>query len=455
MAANGTPQGSSSPDFLDGWKEISAYLGRDTRTCQRWEQEFGLPVYRIDPQSPRAKVHAFRSELDVWRKTRYKAAAEAAAAKSRRAARFAAFASLAVLAVLLLALFVAGRRDADPTQFTVAGSDLVFMDLKGRVLWTKPVRNPNDLKPVYLQAPPETDGGDPSRPTPHLVHFQDVDHDGKNEVLAFLDHENPADRCVAFYDHDGRLIWEKRFTFPYVHGEGPLVQDYLVRSLQFEDIDGDGRPEILVLWGHVKRFPSTFLAYDLEGRELISYSHTGQLQFFKMAATGAGERIFLGGTNNLLGCDAVLAALDGKKRTHGLGPPYEIPADLDGDQAALEKYIPRDPERASQEFYLRFRRHKYAAALETRILNVTNVLADERNMEVAVNFLNAYPILVSFGPRRNLRSLVPGVDFLRTYERLESQGRAPAPLADFLWECERGISVWDGSGWRPITRSAD
>ncbi len=41
----------SRGDILDGWKEISAYLGRDARTCQRWESDFGLPVHRIDPLS--------------------------------------------------------------------------------------------------------------------------------------------------------------------------------------------------------------------------------------------------------------------------------------------------------------------------------------------------------------------------------------------------------------------
>jgi len=27
--------------YLDSWKEISAYLGRNIRTCRNWEQDFG------------------------------------------------------------------------------------------------------------------------------------------------------------------------------------------------------------------------------------------------------------------------------------------------------------------------------------------------------------------------------------------------------------------------------
>ena len=38
-------------EILDSWKEIGKYLGRDTRTCYRWEKELGLPVHRIDNNS--------------------------------------------------------------------------------------------------------------------------------------------------------------------------------------------------------------------------------------------------------------------------------------------------------------------------------------------------------------------------------------------------------------------
>ncbi len=50
---------------LESWKEISAFLGRDVRTCQRWERELDLPIHRLDG-SPKARVYAYRDELDRW-----------------------------------------------------------------------------------------------------------------------------------------------------------------------------------------------------------------------------------------------------------------------------------------------------------------------------------------------------------------------------------------------------
>jgi TolB-like protein len=55
-------------DILNSWKEISNYLDRNVRTCQRWETELGLPVNRIDQNSQHSKVFAYKSEIDQWLK---------------------------------------------------------------------------------------------------------------------------------------------------------------------------------------------------------------------------------------------------------------------------------------------------------------------------------------------------------------------------------------------------
>jgi tetratricopeptide (TPR) repeat protein len=52
-------------EILQSWKEISAYLGRDIRTCRRWEENLGLPIHRLDG-SPKARVLAYKDEIDSW-----------------------------------------------------------------------------------------------------------------------------------------------------------------------------------------------------------------------------------------------------------------------------------------------------------------------------------------------------------------------------------------------------
>jgi tetratricopeptide (TPR) repeat protein len=66
MAGAGTkplPEG-----LLDGWKQIAEYLGRTERTVQRWEKNKGLPVRRLQADSPeeQPRVFAYKAELDLW-----------------------------------------------------------------------------------------------------------------------------------------------------------------------------------------------------------------------------------------------------------------------------------------------------------------------------------------------------------------------------------------------------
>lgn len=62
QAADGSPQ------VLNSWKEIAAFLGRGVRTVQRWERELKLPVHRIG-QGKRAPVFANTSEVKFWMST--------------------------------------------------------------------------------------------------------------------------------------------------------------------------------------------------------------------------------------------------------------------------------------------------------------------------------------------------------------------------------------------------
>lgn len=52
-------------DRLESWKKIAAYLKRDVRTVQRWEEANGLPVHRHQ-RAHRPLPFAYKKELDAW-----------------------------------------------------------------------------------------------------------------------------------------------------------------------------------------------------------------------------------------------------------------------------------------------------------------------------------------------------------------------------------------------------
>ena len=49
---------------LDTWKSIAQYLGRSTRTVQRWRSEYGLPVRHLGGDA--TSVFAYTDEFDEW-----------------------------------------------------------------------------------------------------------------------------------------------------------------------------------------------------------------------------------------------------------------------------------------------------------------------------------------------------------------------------------------------------
>jgi hypothetical protein len=60
-----SPEIPTNKNMLNSWKEIASYLGRGTRTVQRWEAELGLPVHRPHGKE-RGPVFAFKDALDEW-----------------------------------------------------------------------------------------------------------------------------------------------------------------------------------------------------------------------------------------------------------------------------------------------------------------------------------------------------------------------------------------------------
>jgi tetratricopeptide (TPR) repeat protein len=53
---------------LDTWKSIAQYLGRSSRTVQRWRSEYGLPVRHLGGGA--TSVFAYTDELDSWLRER-------------------------------------------------------------------------------------------------------------------------------------------------------------------------------------------------------------------------------------------------------------------------------------------------------------------------------------------------------------------------------------------------
>lgn len=448
-----------SDDRLDGWKEISRYLKRDVRTCQRWEKEFGLPVHRIDDQSQRSKVFSHRSEIDEWFRTQLSQQEKAKEVFGRQKALILSLAAfLIILASLVLVLywnkiwlFSPSGAEMNPIRWEVRGNNLVFFDISDRLLWGLEIQSTKSLEDFYYRKGLDSRNKKNTRILlRNKVVLTDIDRDGKNEVIAFLRQDRPQDRSVVLCDNDGQRLWARTLDYEQEYESGKIPLDFFVHQIECQDIDTDGDKEVLVLWNHVKRFPSVFMIYDIRGKEKLRYSHTGLLQIFICQQQADGKaRIYIGGTNNLLDGEGVLAVLDAHRLRSGLAPPYSIPRDLKDKEQDLWIYVPKNYKAADQLYYLRFGHNEFSRALGVKWLNPLKIQPGREAVDIQVFYDLAFNcgVLFSFDPGFRLRYVVPGADLQRKYQTLLSEGKVRIPFYRFQARLRHSIRFWNRQGW--------
>jgi hypothetical protein len=429
-------------DRLDGWKEISNYLRCDVRTCLRWEKHGGLPVSRIGNNGKRSKVIAFKADLDQWLVRKRTQASPAPGRKN-----IGGIILLAALPVLIVLVFVVPRlffNSGDPIRMELNGQALVAFDAKNVPLWSIPIKAAGDQTYFYIDSP------NPYGLKRSRFAFSDIDGDGRNEVAVFLNAENPASRAVALYDHNKHQLWERKVQLAAIYPEGPPGNNFVPVQIAIKDVLGDARPEILALWRHSRFHPGIFEIYSVDGALLFHYEHTGILQSFVLQFDGNGEHvreILLGGTNNLLNGDAVLAVLDPADLRSGLGPPYAIPSEFEERQTELKRYLPLNAQPASYKHYFRFPHNDFATNKAIHYMNVLEILPSEQGYSVQVQYGGSETAYYKFDSDFRLLGVQAGTHLMKAYDDLLQRGIVHKPLEQFLAERSKDIWRWNGAGW--------
>ncbi len=348
---------------LESWKEIAAHMGRAVRTVQRWEKEANLPVYRL-PGGGLERVFAYTDELDEWMHTAKPAgngnggrslahpteSKEPAAPPGDSTAsgsfhradrsdptdrtdssRQSGPVSLPWLARLprawqigwamaALGLVVAGgfliwQPGGHPAGAAATGPvvdslrlesrTLSALDAAGSILWQRRFQAPLMLSP---EGPEEITMLREAR----MQAMEELDGGGRREILVVTgDAPEGGGSCTlhALAD-DGRELWRFQPGRPWIVGGERLDASWKIRYFMIDDLDGDGRREILVNACHSSQYPTCLFVLDSSGRAVAEYPHDGTLTIltaYDMDGDGWKE-LLVGGTNRdlHLGCFLVL-----------------------------------------------------------------------------------------------------------------------------------------------------
>jgi hypothetical protein len=438
-----TSTNSNNQGLLSSWKEIASYLNCDERTCRRYEQNFGLPIHRMEG-TPKSRVFAYRDELDAWRRERLNGVLNAnekelSAPKQHgsKAAKMLIWILPLLVVIIAAAIFLLRPSPGQPADFRIEKSDFVVLDKKGKELWRYPTGKENLLEEKFykrrFQIRSLLESGYMYLP---LVIIMDLDNNQKAEVLFTKKTKNNYGEGELFcFDYKGRQLWKFTAGREWDIGGRIFSADYRISGFDVSNLDNDGNLEIIVISIQMPQWPCQLAVLDHKGELLGEYWNAGHfLDTVAVDLNEDGEKEILAtGTNNEHG-RACLAVFD--------------PANLNGGSPQLDdRYkFPGIPT-GSELYYI--------------LLPRTDVdLAENYSNEAVMGIDLLKNKKISFETSRSLIYFEFGFDLVpkgiqlssHFFEQKHSQavieGKVTSVLNDEYWEnLKRNILYWDGTEW--------
>ena len=327
-----TTSPETEPGRLNGWKEIALHLGKGTRTVQRWEKLYGLPVHRIGREGGEI-VFAFRDEIDRWTAAtegQFKGnGAEAPEGEppassagepaptlpegeaapedgARRAGRhFGGYRPALVIGAAAVVGLVAlgwvfarfsGTRTpprpstvGQPASWRMANESLAVFDSGGAMLFEHPFgfAVPSSTSSDTVRA------GDGSPP----VLIADIDGDGRNEVLVKTNAVERANRRLHCLEADGRTRFVHQPTGTRRFGDDEYAEPWVVHRV-FVTRGPSGSRRLWVVFTHNLWFPSVLQELDPHGAVRQEYWSNGFIELVAETSWNGRPVVLVGGTNN-------------------------------------------------------------------------------------------------------------------------------------------------------------
>ncbi len=425
--------------ILDSWKEIAQYLKRDIRTCQRWEKHFGLPIHRLEA-SPKSRVFAYKEEIDKWLQLKL------GEKKLRRKHKFwpriqqsALFLAIFLSALLLLWLIklIFIPSSANPTDFKIKGSRLIIIDEKGGPLWEYNTGLRNLESEAYYRKHFQVKKNIPFPDDillPQII-FEDINNDHTQEILFSIQTVNATNegRLICF-NKKGKILWTfqagRRMTF----GNKEYSADYRIIGFGCDDVDNDGRQEIIVISSNNPYFPCQAVLLNSKGKLIGEYWNSGYLQnyaFVDLNRDGRKE-IILVGINNEWRCPCAVV-LD-PSLMKGASPQNKDYYRCQNIKTSYEKY------------YLRFPRNE-VDLLKRELNNIIHRIDVFENNTISFS-TSVSSVFYEFNYKMELLNIDLSHAFMADYGQFKNKGKIKKSLDQIKQDIlNKGVFYFDGRGW--------
>ncbi len=426
----------SKDNLLRSWKDISAYLGCDVRTCHRWEKKHGMPVHRVEGGAEaKSPVFAYKDEIDVWFKETFKNSSKAngkvwPARPYPKWAWGAAAVLLLAAAIFLIPWRVVRRQPAD---FSVKGSVLIVRDESGRELWRRDTKMEDlQLEDFYRRnfQVMDHDGGNI---LPALV-IKDINNDGDTEVLFAPKRvtDQTGEGRLYCYDRKGVELWSFRAGKELRCGGKVYSPDYRIAGFHTHDLDGDGTRETIVEAFHAPDWPCQLAVLDSRGKMIGEFWNAGYLRdvaYHDLDGDGREEIIVVGVNNEYRGgCLIVFDARD-----IGGGSPQSGQFVCEGLGRGTELYyvtVPRSDVSEAMGLYV----------ADLRLLDIT----ENRRIRAT----SSIGVIYEFGFDLRPLQLSWGHNYIFHHQNMTEAGKLTSVLDEaYAKKLFEKVRYWNGSEW--------
>ena len=425
----------SKDNLLRSWKDISAYLGCDTRTCHRWEKKHGMPVHRASGGEKKSPVFAYKDELDRWFQQTFKNS-HPARGKGGRGRRYPIWA-VGAAAVLLLAAAVflipwrVVRRQ--PADFSIEGAMLIVLDKEKRELWRWDSMLEDLLPESFYRANFQVMHKDSSNILPALV-IRDINNDGDAEVLFAPKRVSDQTRegWLFCFDRKGIQLWCFHGGRELVCGGRIVSPDYRIAGFHTHDLDGDGRLETVVESFQAPDWPCQLAVLDSSGKmigEFWNAGYLGELTYHDIDGDGREELIVCGVNNEYRG--GCLIVFDTRN--------------ISGSSPQTGEFVCEGLGPGSELFYVTTPYTDVAHASELYVCGLEYIDITGNNW---IRGISEEALIYEFDFDLKCIQVGPGHGYLLRHDALVEAGKLSSVLDDsYRANLLAGIRYWNGSEW--------
>jgi len=424
-------------NLLASWKEIASYLDRDISTCRRWEKTHGLPVYRIDDKS-KSSVFAYKDEIDKWLEDRLKIVSRQRNVLSRIKWQKILYFILPIVFVISVLIFLVLSSNSQPADFKIENSNLVILNEKGKELWQydtgiKNLLDENEYR-LHFQIRRRNVNPPFEMQLPYLI-IEDINQDRKREVLFCTHTQDRYGGGVLFcFNHKGDLLWRFKAGRKIKFGQKNYSSDFWIRGFIADDLDNDGRNEIILISNVVGFFPTQLVVLNAERKILGEYWNSGQFSCVVLKDINADgkKEIIVSGINNEYG-KACLIVFDSTS-VKGSSPQND------------PEFICKELEAGSEIYYILFPRTE-VDLIENPVNSITeiDILDDERIMAMT----DISVIIYIFNFNLQLDEVRLSHPFKQKYKIHQLEGKINEDLNEETCKKDlmNGLLYYDGKKW--------